>query len=118
MWVSLGSQARRELTPASTRRGAVIHDPELPPVTRVAGRRSRRRSRGVAIVGPLVARDAGGWAARAGDDELALSVLADRRVLWGTPSRPLPIADGRRARDALLEVAGRPRLRARPADGV
>src|SRR5438309_1236171 len=31
VWVSLGSQARRELTPASTRRGAVIHDAELPP---------------------------------------------------------------------------------------
>ncbi len=55
------------------------------------------------IVGPLVARDAKGWVARAGDDELALSVLADRRVLWGTPGEPLPLAAGP-ARGALLEA--------------
>jgi CBS domain-containing protein len=30
-------------------------------------------------------------------------VLADRRVLWGTPSEPLPIAEGP-TRDALLEA--------------
>jgi CBS domain-containing protein len=50
-----------------------------------------------------VARDAGGWSLRAGDDELALSVLADRRVLWGRPIEPLPIAKGA-ARSALLDA--------------
>jgi CBS domain-containing protein len=102
VWVSLGSQARRELTPASTRRGAVIHDPELPPPPEWLGAIEAALTR-CGVVGPLVARDAGGWAARAGDDELALSVLADRRVLWGTPSEPLPVAEGP-ARAALLEA--------------
>ncbi len=102
VWVSLGSQARRELTPASTRRGAVIHDPALPPSSEWLAEIEAALTR-CDIVGPLVARDAGGWAARAGDDELALSVLADRRVLWGTPSEPLPIAQGP-TRSSLLEA--------------
>ena len=102
VWVSLGSQARRELTPASTRRGAVIHDPELPPSIEWMARIEAALTR-CGIVGPLVARDAEGWTARAGDDELALSVLADRRVLWGTPTEPLPIAAGP-ARPALLDA--------------
>ena len=102
VWVSLGSQARRELTPASTRRGAVIHGHALPPPAEwlVAVEAALTRC---GIVGPLVARDANGWVARAGDDELALSVLADRRVLWGTPGEPLPLAAGP-ARGALLEA--------------
>jgi len=101
VWVSLGSQARRELTPASTRRGAVIHDPELPPSPEWMAEVETALER-CGIVGPLVARDASGWAALAGEDELALSVLADRRVLWGTPSEPLPVAEGP-TRDALLQ---------------
>jgi CBS domain-containing protein len=102
VWVSLGSQARRELTPASTRRGAVIHGHEVPPPAEwlVAVEAALTRC---GIVGPLVARDADGWVARAGDDELALSVLADRRVLWGTPGEPLPLAAGP-ARGVLLEA--------------
>lgn len=100
--VSLGSQARRELTPASTRRGAVIHDPALPPSSEWLAAIEAALTR-CGTVAPIVARDAGGWAARAGDDELALSVLADRRVLWGTPSKPLPIAQGPE-RVALLEA--------------
>jgi CBS domain-containing protein len=102
VWVSLGSQARRELTPASTRRGAVIHDPELPPSPEWMAEIETALAR-CGIAGPLVARDAPGWAARAGDDELALSVLADRRVLWGTPTVPLPLAEGA-ARAALLDA--------------
>lgn len=102
VWVSLGSQARRELTPASTRRGAVIHDHELPPSAEWMAEIETALMR-CGIVGPLVAHDASGWAALAGEDELALSVLADRRVLWGTPSEPLPIAAGP-TRDALLRA--------------
>jgi CBS domain-containing protein len=102
VWVSLGSQARRELTPASTRRGAVIHDPELPPSPEWMAEIEAALAR-CGIVGPMVARDARGWAARAGEDELALSVLADRRVLWGRPNEPLPVASGP-DRAALLEA--------------
>jgi CBS domain-containing protein len=102
VWVSLGSQARRELTPASTRRGAVIHDPALPPSAEWLAEIEAALAR-CGIVGPLVARDAEGWVSRAGGEELALSVLADRRVLWGTPGEPLPLAAGP-ARDALLQA--------------
>jgi CBS domain-containing protein len=102
VWVSLGSQARRELTPASTRRGAVIHDAEVPPSAEWMAAVAAALTR-CGIDGPLVARDAEGWVARAGDEELALSVLADRRVLWGTPGEPLPLAAGP-ARGALLEA--------------
>jgi CBS domain-containing protein len=102
VWVSLGSQARRELTPASTRRGAVIHDPQRPPSPGWVAAIEAALTR-CGVVGPLVARDAQGWAARAAEDELALSVLADRRVLWGTPQEPLPLATGP-ARAALLEA--------------
>ena len=102
VWVSLGSQARRELTPASTRRGAVIHDPEIPPAPEwlVAVQAALTHC---GVHGPVVARDAAHWASLAGGDELAQSVLADRRVLWGTPAEPLPLAEGQ-ARDALLRA--------------
>jgi CBS domain-containing protein len=102
VWVSLGSQARHELTPASTRRGAVIHDPELPPSPAwLAAVEAALAPCGVR--GPVVAHDAAAWMARAGNEELALSVLADRRVLWGTPSQPLPLAEGP-AREAVLRA--------------
>jgi CBS domain-containing protein len=102
VWVSLGSQARRELTPASTRRGAVIHDPEIPPSPEwLAAVQAALIHCGVH--GPVVARDAGHWAALAGGDELAQSVMADRRVLWGVPVEPLPLAAGD-AREALLRA--------------
>ncbi|MGZ4178169.1 MAG: putative nucleotidyltransferase substrate binding domain-containing protein [Solirubrobacteraceae bacterium] len=104
VWVSLGSQARRELTPASIRRGAVIHEPELPPSPAwLAAVEAALTPCGVA--GPVVARDAAGWMARLGDEELALSVLADRRVLWGTPVQPLPIAEGPERETVLRALA-------------
>ncbi len=105
VWVSLGSQARRELTPASVRRGAMIHDPEgSPPSEWLAAVEAALRHCGVN--GPVVARDARSWAARASDDELALSVMADRRVLWGTPTEPVPVAEGP-VRVALLDALAR-----------
>ncbi len=100
VWVSLGSQARRELTPASTRRGAVIHDPELPPSPEWLAAIEAALAR-CEVIRPLVAHDAAGWCERAGADELALSVLADRRVLWGVPSEPLPVVETG-ARSSLL----------------
>ena len=105
VWVSLGSQARRELTPASIRRGAVIHDPDGPPAERWL-QDVEAALRPCGVIEPVVARDAKSWAARAGEDELALSVMADRRVLWGTPTRPVPIAEGP-VRIALLEALAR-----------
>jgi CBS domain-containing protein len=102
VWVTLGSQARRELTLGSTRRGALVYDPELElepgwyeglePALELVG-----------MAEPIVARDGQSWIRAAATEELALSVVADRRPLWGTPVEPLPRADGP-ARDRLLEA--------------
>jgi CBS domain-containing protein len=102
VWVALGSLARRELTPASIKRGAIIHVAGEPPpdVWLEAARDATTRC---GIVGPVIARDAAAWTGDAGSDELALSVLADRRVLWGTPVEPLPVAEGA-TREALLQA--------------
>ncbi|MGA9857271.1 MAG: putative nucleotidyltransferase substrate binding domain-containing protein [Solirubrobacteraceae bacterium] len=97
VWVSVGSQARRELTPGSTRRGAFIHRADIAPPADWLAAAEAALGAACGVTGPIVARDATGWlrAADAGD-ELAVSVLADRRVLWGTPVAPLPVpAPGR-----------------------
>ena len=78
-------------------------------------RRSGPRSRASECDGPVVAHDAEGWTRAAAEDELALSVLADRRALWGTPVEPLPVADGA-APGAAARGARRARLHPQPAD--
>jgi CBS domain-containing protein len=102
VWVALGSLARRELTPASVKRGAVIHAAGRPPPAEwlEAVRDATTRC---GLVGPVIARDGATWMAEAGSDELALSVVADRRVLWGAPVEPVPLAQGAQ-RAALLEA--------------
>jgi CBS domain-containing protein len=102
VWVALGSQARRELTIASTRRGAFVHDAglELAPGW-LDGLRPALELSGVTA--PPVARSGADWITAAATEELALSVLADRRALWGTPGEPLPLADGA-ARARMLEA--------------
>lgn len=100
VWVAVGSQARRELTLASNRRGAFISSLALParwldPIGPALAR--------CGVDQPVIMHDGAGWTSAAADDELALSVLADRRALWGTPTEPLPIADGA-ARTRLLEA--------------
>jgi CBS domain-containing protein len=102
VWVAVGSQARRELTLASNVRGALVFGAgEPPPVEWVQSLGPALARFGVEP--PVVANDAAGWTRAAPQDELALSVLADRRALWGTPAEPLPIVDGT-ARDALLDA--------------
>ncbi len=102
VWVAVGSLARRELTPASVRRGAIIQAEGAPPPDAwlEAARDATTRC---GIVGPVLARTGAVWLAQAAGDELALSVLADRRVLWGTPAEPLPVAEGA-PREALLRA--------------
>jgi CBS domain-containing protein len=98
VWVALGSQARRELTLASRRRGAVVFtQPPHPEWLQSLGPALAR----CGIAGPVVANDAEGWTQAAADEETAMSVLADRRALWGTPVDPLPGVDGV-ARERLL----------------
>jgi CBS domain-containing protein len=98
VWVALGSQARRELTPASTPRGAVVASRPAPaewaPAVAVA------LSACGFPKGEVVARAPAEWTAFAGgsSDELGLAVLVERRALWGTPIDPLPVLeDGVRA---------------------
>jgi CBS domain-containing protein len=92
VWVAVGSQARRELTPASVRRGALTHAAGRPPAAQWLQDAQDALAR-CGVAGPVVARDARSWVAGAVEDELALSVLADRRVLWGTPVEPLPVVE-------------------------
>jgi CBS domain-containing protein len=90
VWVSVGSQARRELTPASIRRGALIHAAQAPPPAQWLAEVGPALAR-CGVQEPVLAHDADTWTRMAAGDELALSVLADRRVLWGTPDEPLPV---------------------------
>jgi CBS domain-containing protein len=102
VWVAVGSQARRELTPGSVRRGALVHaSGNPPPVAWLHDAQDALARCGVS--GPVVARESREWRAAAVTDDLALSVLADRRVLWGTPAEPLPVVDDG-ARDAVLRA--------------
>jgi CBS domain-containing protein len=104
VWVAVGSLARRELTPASIARGAVVcSDP--PPAgwsQAVAGALAE-----CGMPGEVIARKPAEWEAAGDEDELALTVLVERRALWGTPREPLPLAsDGVRSR-VLTELARR-----------
>ncbi|MGH2913899.1 MAG: putative nucleotidyltransferase substrate binding domain-containing protein [Solirubrobacteraceae bacterium] len=105
VWVSVGSQARRELTPASTRRGALICGEGAQPSSDWVAAAKPALAR-LGIGEPVAARAGRAWIALAGSDELAQSVLADRRVLWGTPVAPLPSPQGP-ARQALLDALAR-----------
>jgi CBS domain-containing protein len=104
VYVAVGSQARRELTPGSTWRGALVGAAigEGPPVEEITAALAR-----CGVRGPIALRSAEGWLAGWAQSELAMSVLADRRVLWGTPVEPLPMAADARERvvDELAEQA-------------
>jgi CBS domain-containing protein len=100
VWAAVGSQARRELTPASRPRAAIVYTDAPPPdgwpeaITSLLDRCGMR----VAVE----SRATGDWV-HAGEDEVALGLLIERRALWGTPRDPLPVATGPE-RDALLQT--------------
>jgi CBS domain-containing protein len=113
VWVALGSQARRELTPASIARGAVVcHEPPPAGWTRSVG----EVLRACGFPGDVVARSTDEWSRRDLDDELSLSVMIERRALWGTPIDPLPAPEGP-ARDAIVAALARRALAAVPPTG-
>jgi CBS domain-containing protein len=91
VWVAVGSQARRELTPASIARGAVVASRPVP-AEWARSVEAARSACGFSETG-VVARSPEEWATlRAGSsDELGLAVLVERRALWGTPIDPLPV---------------------------
>jgi CBS domain-containing protein len=113
VWVALGSQARRELTPASTPRGAVVTSGTVPAdwLQSVGSILSA-----CGFSGPVVARSTEEWASTDGSDELELSVLVERRALWGTPIDPLPVVeDG--TRTAIVKALVRRALGSAPPTG-
>jgi CBS domain-containing protein len=113
VWVAVGSQARRELTPASHARGALVCSE--PPPERWLAQLSEALTR-CGLDGAPVARSASGWIQQAHDDGLALTTLTDHRALWGTPREPLPVLDA--ATDPeLLDALGRRALRHTPPTG-
>jgi CBS domain-containing protein len=91
VWVAVGSQARRELTPGSRARGVVVCSE--PPSGRWLDDVGATLAR-CGLDGVPVARTAREWAAAAGEEGLALTMLADHRALWGTPREPLPVLEG------------------------
>jgi CBS domain-containing protein len=66
--------------------------------------------------GEVVARTTDDWTRRDGEDELSLSVMIERRALWGTPIDPLPAPEGP-ARDAIVAALARRALAAVPPTG-
>jgi len=91
VWVAVGSQARREFTPASRARGAIVCS-EAPPDGWIEAVSAALASCG--LEGAVVARSGPQWLEADRADELSLTVLVERRVLWGTPRDPLPVAEG------------------------
>ena len=113
VWVAVGAQARRELTPASIARGAVVcHDP--PPAEWTRSVTDVLRACG--FPGEVVARSTSEWSRIHGEDELELSMLIERRALWGTPIDPLPEPEGP-VRDAVVAALARRALAAVPPTG-
>ncbi|MBV9004444.1 MAG: CBS domain-containing protein [Solirubrobacterales bacterium] len=104
VWVAVGSQARREMTPASLARGAVVCSEPPPPEWLQS---IRRTLTACGLTDHVVARAPAQWAATAGEDELGLTVLVERRALWGTPREPLPLAEGETKRRVLEALARR-----------
>jgi CBS domain-containing protein len=113
VWVAVGSQARRELTPASVSRGAVVCSDQPPPGWIESVGETLKRC---GLVGAVIARTPQQWIEIDHEDELALTVLVERRPLWGTPREPLPVAEGS-TRTRVVEALARRALAYSPPTG-
>ena len=113
VWVAVGSQARRELTPASIARGALVCSESPPQAWRDAASQALLQC---GLADEIVARTPQQWALLDGDDELALTVLVERRSLWGTPREPLPVA-ANGVREQVLQALARRALAYDPPTG-
>ena len=115
VWVAVGSQARRELTPGSTLQGAMVASGAVP------GEWMRSAASVLArcgFPGEIVARSTEQWASASTEssDELGLAVLVERRALWGTPVDPLPVVEDA-TRQAIVAALARRALAAAPPTG-
>ncbi|MGI8573653.1 MAG: putative nucleotidyltransferase substrate binding domain-containing protein [Solirubrobacteraceae bacterium] len=113
VWVAVGSHARRELTPASPLRGAIVcaRAPE-DAFTEAAGEALRR----IGFTGEVIARGAEQWRQSAATEELALMLLVERRAIWGAPQEPLPFAS-EAAQAALVRRLAQLAAECRPPTG-
>jgi CBS domain-containing protein len=113
VWVAVGSLARRELTPASIARGAAVCSEPLPSGWSES---LSKALEACGLAGDVIARSTQEWSAAHDEDELALTVLVERRALWGTPRDPLPLAqDG--VRERVLAALARRALAYDPPTG-
>jgi CBS domain-containing protein len=113
VWVAVGSEARREMTPGSTPRGAVLASDPPPPGWVKALRSALERC---GLIGEVVARSPREWTMIDRNNELGLAVLIERRALWGTPREPLPVVDGAR-RDRVIAALAQRALEYSPPTG-
>jgi CBS domain-containing protein len=113
VWVAVGSQARREMTPASIARGAIVFS-QAPPQGWIEAVGELLASCG--LPREVIARTPQAWSDADHDDELTLMVLVERRPLWGTPRDPLPVPVGR-PRDSVLAALARRALAYTPPTG-
>jgi CBS domain-containing protein len=113
VWVAVGSQARRELTPASIPRGALVCSAPVPSGW-IDSVRATLRSCG--LPAEVTARSGEEWIEAGDEDELGLTVLVERRPLWGVPREPLPAVEGA-ARERVLGALLRRALGHHPPTG-
>jgi CBS domain-containing protein len=115
VWVAVGSQARRELTPGSTPQGAVVASGPVPPEWLQSATATLSTC---GFAGEVVARSTEQWAAGLPQDadELGLAVLIERRALWGTPVDPLPVVEDA-TRAGVVAALARRALDAAPPTG-
>ncbi len=113
VWVALGSQARREMTPASIAHGALVcSDPPPPDWLQSLGDAMVR----CRLPRPPAPRSGREWLDADYDDEIVLTVLSERRPLWGTPREPLPVLAGD-ARERAMAALARRALAYQPPTG-
>jgi len=113
VWLALGSQARRELTPASIPRGALLFS-DAPPAGWLKSVTAGMRRCG--LTAEVTARRSAQWIDSGDRDELGLTVLIERRPLWGTPTEALPVVEGP-ARTRVLAALARRALDSTPPTG-
>ncbi len=87
VWLALGAHARRELAPAEAPIGVVVCGSSLPPQWQAAAAEALAACDLPAVID---ARTTEEWESDATHDPIATMVLADRRLIYGTPAGALP----------------------------
>lgn len=113
VWVAIGSQARREMTPGTVPEGALVAS-SWPAQEWLAG--VKRGLIRCGLTGDVAIRTPEEWGRVNPEEELSLAVLVERRALWGTPREPLPAVRADE-RDHLLDALAQRALAYSPPTG-